>query len=101
MYLSNLMIIRLNLAQTPMSDKVHTLKVKHKKLQTDEQGWKRLRMRRQGSRIDGLKTFQVMRESGVIRHRVILRSCTLNSRGKDYCPGHHSKMKRSGNWLSG
>jgi hypothetical protein len=54
-----------------------------------------------GSRIDGLKTFQVMWESGVIRHRVILRSCALNSRGKDYRPGHHSKTKRSGSWLSG
>ena len=59
-----------------------------------------MRMRRQGSRVDGLKAFQVVRENGVIRHRVTFRSCMPNSRGKDYCHGHHSKMKKSGSWLS-
>ena len=97
-YLSKL-TLRLNSVQ--ISDKVHLLKVKHKKLRIDEQGWKRLRMRRQGSRVDGLKTFQVVRENGVIRHRVTFRSCMPNSRGKDYRHGHHSKMKKSGSWLSG
>ena len=91
--------LRLNSVQ--ISDKVHLLKVKHKKLRIDEQGWERLRMRRQGSRVDGLKTFQVVRENGVIRNRVTFRSCMPNSRGKDYRHGHHSKMKKSGSWLSG
>src|ERR1700735_1564427 len=98
-----LMILKFKLNLAQMSDKVRTLKVKHKKLrvQTDEQGWKRLRMRREGFRIGGVKTIQVTRESGVIRLRVILRSSALNSRGKDYHPGRHSKTKKSGSWLSG
>jgi hypothetical protein len=48
-----------------------------------------------------IEDFQVMRESGVIRHRVILRSCVLNSRSKDYHPGRPSKMRKSGSWLTG